>query len=300
MKATCYDLLSMPSDLYQSAMASLLEEERDTLTKLEAWLQEISGDPGRGDRILENLRSESHLLGDGLWGHTVELTEFLRHCGREHVKSVTDEECQTGYKNSCAAFEGKGLKIEQENLPSILLRYSRNAPLVLELIEPFLPDRAKQDALDDTPSMEDAFMWLGSVSWDPSLIEESLLLGGKEAKMVFATFEHPAGAPRNHAGNMAAALALPRRPRIEEEILVEFSYSTDSVSNHRFPTVADAGWIQEFQPAPEVEPDPARRETCYGRTRPLGPWPPQPELIHENKPFRILNGPPRWVGRYNP
>ncbi|HEV7509699.1 MAG TPA: hypothetical protein VGS07_32805 [Thermoanaerobaculia bacterium] len=292
----------MPSDLYRSAVASLLEEERETLTILEAWLQdlqEISGDPGRGDCILKNLQSESHLLGDGPWGHVAELAEFLRQCGREHAQGVTEKERQLGYKDSCASFEGKGFKIEQENLPGTLLRYSRNAPLVLELIEPFLPDRAKQDALYDPLSLEDAFTWLSSASWNPSLIEDGLLLGGKEAKMVFATFEHPVGAPRNHAGNMAAALALPRRPRIEEEILVEFSYSTDSVSNYRFPTVADAGWIQEFQPAPELEPDPARRETCCGWTRPLGPWPPQPELVHENKSLRILDGPPRFVGRYN-
>jgi hypothetical protein len=281
----------MPSDLYRSAVASLQAEERDTLTTFETWLP---------DRLLENLRSESHLVGDNAWGHSAALKEFLLWCAREHANVDMDEERQRGYEGSCTSFEGKGLRIEPHHLPGTLLRYSRNAPLVLELIEPFLPDRAKQDALDDTLSLEDAFRWLSPVAWNPSLIEESLLLGGKEAKMVFATFEHPAGAPRNHAGRMAAALALPRRPRTEGEILVEFSYSTDSVTNHRFPTVADAGWIQEFQPAPEEEPDSARRETCYGRTRPLGPWPPQPELVHENKPLRILEGPPRFVGRYNP
>jgi hypothetical protein len=279
----------MPSTLYQSAVASLLEDERESLSTFETWLPE---------RIRENLRSESHLVGDHPWGHDVALTEFLRQCAREHGKVATDPERQTCYEGSCTSFEGKGLRIERDHLPGTLLRYSRHEPTVLDLIERVLTDRVKQEVIDKKVTLEEAFVRLGSVSWDPTLVEDLRLGGGA---MVFATFEHPAGAPRNHAGNMAAALALPPGPRVKEKILVEFSYPTGSVSNHRFPTVADAGWVEEFQPAPEVEPDPVRRENCHGWTRPLDTRPrqqPQPELVHENGSLRVLDGPPRFVGRY--
>jgi hypothetical protein len=115
---------------------------------------------------------------------------------------------------------------------------------------------------------------------------------------IFATFEHPAGAPRDDAEALSRALALPlwQGPRSKMEILVEMSYPTDAVADYRFPTAADAGWIHLFHPAPEEEPDSGRPETCCGWTAPLGPYPPQPEIVHDNAGLQVLSEPPRFVG----
>jgi hypothetical protein len=115
---------------------------------------------------------------------------------------------------------------------------------------------------------------------------------------VFATFEHEAGAPRHDAAELSRALALPlwQSPRTGMEILFELSYATDDVEDHRFPTVADARWLHLFRPAPEQEPDGTVHASCYGWTEPLGPYPAQPEIVHDNAPLQVLSGPPRFVG----
>ena len=120
-----------------------------------------------------------------------------------------------------------------------------------------------------------------------------------KADCVFATFEHPGGAPRDDALGMAEALALPlmASPVSVDEFLVELSYPTNSVRNHRFPTVADAGNHPLFEPAREVAPNPAAPETCTGWTKPLGKHRPQAEIVHGNDSLRILNRAPRLVGR---
>ncbi|MBW8875455.1 MAG: hypothetical protein JF614_10880 [Acidobacteria bacterium] len=275
------------SDLYQRAVASLLEEERESLTVLETWLP---------DRLPENLRSESHLLGDRPWGDPAELAKFLRCCSREHAKVETDEERRTGYQGSCTSFEGKGLPIERDRLPDRLLRYSRSDTVTRALIKKALGRQAKGSLNRELISIDEALAGLSTFSWDPRRMGEEDRLG--RGKMVFATFEHPAGAPRDSAQGMAEALALPRGP-LKDEFLLEFSYPTDSVTNHRFPTVAEAGWVPEFQPALEVRPDPARPDTCWGQTRPRGSSTPQPELVHGNASLRVLDRPPRFLGRFN-
>ena len=277
----------MPSTLYQSAVASLLKDEKESLSTFEAWLPE---------RIRENLRSESHLLGDRPWGHAAELAELLRRCALEHGKVATDTERQTCYEGSCTSHEGKGFPIERDRLPERLLRYSRSGTVVRTLLRKALGRQAKKNLNRGLISVDEALVGLGTSPWDPKRMGEEDRLG--RGKMVFATFEHPAGAPRDSAQGMVDSLALPLGPS-KNEILLEFSYTADSVTNHRFPTVADAGWIPEFQPASEVEPDSARPETCCGWTRPRGAWPPQPEVVHGNGPLRILDHPPRFVGRFN-
>jgi hypothetical protein len=134
-------------------------------------------------------------------------------------------------------------------------------------------------------------------AWDPSRLTKADRLG--EARCVFATFEHPGGAPRDDALGIAEALALPLMTSTTsvDEWLVEFSYPTDKVTDHRFPTVADAGEHALFEPAPEVAPDPAAPKTCTGWTRPLGKHRPQPEIAHRNDSLRVLNRAPRLVGR---
>jgi hypothetical protein len=118
-------------------------------------------------------------------------------------------------------------------------------------------------------------------------------------RVVFATFEHKAGAPRSSALAMIEALALPVLVRIsgDEEILFELTYETDSVADYRFPTVADAGSWHLFEPAQEWAPDPVAPATCWGWTKPVGTHPPQPEIVHSNESLRILRASPRFLGR---
>jgi hypothetical protein len=103
----------------------------------------------------------------------------------------------------------------------------------------------------------------------------------------------------NDARALAEALALPClvEPRTADELLIELSYPTRAVGEMRFPTVADAGLVHLFRPAPEIEPSSGEPETCYGWTEPIGAHPPQPEVVHVNASVRVLDRPPRFVGR---
>jgi hypothetical protein len=65
---------------------------------------------------------------------------------------------------------------------------------------------------------------------------------------------------------MAEAFALPLRPSATGTLLFEFSYLRDKADNHRFPTVADAGFIHLFRPAREVPPDSAKRRSADSST----------------------------------
>jgi hypothetical protein len=134
-----------------------------------------------------------------------------------------------------------------------------------------------------------------AASWDLVVIDDLRLAKGTA---VFATFEHPGGAPRDDAPALAQALALPTRT--DEALLIELSYPTKAVNDTRFPTVADAGLMPRFRPAPEVEPSSGYPETCCGWTEPLGAQPPQPELVHANAALTVLDRPPRLVGRVPP
>jgi hypothetical protein len=155
-----------------------------------------------------------------------------------------------------------------------------------------------RDAFDrETLPPETAFSRL-RVLWSASRLKATDRLRPKEEDKIFATFEHPAGAPRDEATALSRALALPfwQRLRTGLEILVELAYRTDAVEGYRFPTVADSGWVHLFRPAPDEAPASERSASCCGWTEPLGPYPPQPEIIHDNAPLRVLSGPPRFVG----
>lgn len=288
----------MASNLYQLAVAALAAAERESLTQFEDWLADFSdsvaGRPIRGDQVRENLRAESHLTGDGDFGDCSTLADFLKACLEEHARASSDLERYGCFGQTCRAHHGRGLRIERSHLPDALLRYLRSREMVDIVIERVLGESAREDLRNGIMSLEDVFSRL-TLFWDSDAMTDDDRLGAGTS--VFATFEHNTGAPRADASAMAQALGLPVRPG-REEILIEVSYSTDSVRNHRFPTIADAGWTHEFQPSSEVAPDPAVPETCCGWTRPLGSWPPQPELVHENRSLKILSAPPRLVGRY--
>jgi hypothetical protein len=246
--------------------------------------------------LAANLRNESHLVGDGAFGDTNKLASFLKELGKRHARAKSMLAREKRYNSTCRKFELKGLAIPRPHLPDALLRYSTSRTLAAKIVERLLGKAARWAFDNGTMTPEDAFARLVPAWASSRLTPKDRLSRGTG---VFATFDHAAGAPRGDARAMSEALALPvaaaglRR----DEILYEFAYATDSVDNHRFPTVADAGRSHLFEPAPEVEPEPANAATWWGWTRPLGARPPQPEIVHANESLRILKSPPRFVGR---
>jgi hypothetical protein len=287
----------VPSNLYQSALASLDKAESSSLKDFEQWIAGyVKDDLGRmieGKGILANIREESHLLGRGAFGECAELAAFLNRCALGFPGVATDEDRYSEYESACSAHEGRGMPVERTRLPDNLLRYSKSHRAVLDLVETFLGQSARLDFERGTYRPEEAFAELAT-QWDSARALGRLAAGA----IAFATFEHNGGAPRDDAQALAQALALPVRS--SDKILIEYSYPTDSVGNHRFPTVADVGWMHEFQPAPELAPDSSRPETQVGWTRPIGGGVSQPELVHGNEALHVLDRPPRLVGRLNP
>ena len=289
----------MPSNLFTQALGSLTEEEREAFGRWEELVRDHSGfppdQPTKGARILENFREEAHLVGDGSFGDPSEMTAFLRRCISGLDLSAEPAARHKSYEDTCQEFAGRGLRVSREHLPEGLLRYSESQTLAATLVQRMLGKRAR-DAFDlKTLPPEMAFARLRS-RWRVSHLDPKDRLGrGKE---VFATFEHPSGAPREDAEALSRALALPlwQRRREDLTILIELTYPTDAVEDHRFPTVADSGWIQYFRPAPEEVPNGERPDSCCGWTEPLGSYPKQPEIIHDNAPLQVLSEPPRLVG----
>ena len=275
-----------------------MDDERTAFESWTSWLETHAlSSPGGsqdGAKVLENLQAEAHLVGDRSFGDPSELAELLRCCA-SRLAPLPLSERPAGYDGVCQEYGGRGLRVPREHLPDGLLRYSNSRTMAADLIERMLGKRAR-DAFDrGALPPETLFARLRS-RWAASRLAATNRLGRGEE--VFATFEHPAGAPRDDAEALSRALALLmwQGPRSKIEILVEMSYPTDAVTDCRFPTAADAGWIHLFRPAPEEEPDSGRLETCCGWTAPLGPYPPQPEIVHDNAGLQILNEPPRFVG----
>jgi hypothetical protein len=288
----------VPSNLYRQALGSLSDDERTAFASWTSWLEaHTSSSPDgvrNGAKILENLQEEAHLVGDRSFGDPSELAELLRCCA-SRLDPLPLPERPTGYDGVCQEYGGRGLRVPREHLPDGLLRYTSSRSLASDLIERMLGKRAR-DAFDRGALPPEALFARLRSRWAESRLATTNRLGRGDE--VFATFEHPAGAPRDDAEALSRPLALPmwQGPRSKIEILVEMSYPTDAVMDYRFPTAADAGWLHLFRPAPEEEPDDARPETCCGWTAPLGAYPPQPEIVHKNAGLQVLSEPPRFVG----
>jgi hypothetical protein len=281
----------MPSRLFDEAVASMESDERRAFEQFERRLAKTMVPPG--DRLVENLRSESHLVGDGDFGESAELSSFLRTCGAKHDPSAEAAAC---YEATCRGHELRGLGIPLDHLPPRLLRYSRSRTLAGKMIEKILGKRARGD-FDNDLFVEDTLAELAA-AWYPGALVDSQL-GAEGTALVFATFEHTASAPRDDPRALTQALALNfwGSPRTRDELVIELSYPTRSITNTRFPTVADVGLSHLFRPAPEVPPSAGKKNTWYGWTEPLGGQPPQPELVHANAPVSVLDRSPRFVGR---
>jgi hypothetical protein len=281
----------MPSRLFDEAVASLESDERRAFEKFERQLARTI--VSHGGRLVENLRSESHMVGDGDFGEPAELASFLRTCGAKHDPSVDAGAC---YDATCRGHELRGLGIPLDHLPPRLLRYSRSRTLAGKMIERLLGKRARGD-FDNDLFVEDTMAELAA-AWHPGVLIDAQL-GAEDAVLVFATFEHSAAAPRDDPRALTQALALNfwGGPRTRDELVIELSYPTRAVTDTRFPTVADVGLGYLFRPASEVPPSPGKENTWYGWTEPLGGQPPQPELVHANAPVSVLDRSPRFVGK---
>lgn len=288
-----YDILvRVSSRLFESAVSLLDPAERHSL---EALQEELEATRLSSDRqLVVNLQSEAHLVGDEDFGDAAALESFLRACGSGRGSPGG---ARTRYESSCLDHQIRGLQIPPSRLPKRLLRYTTSRHLASTLIERVLGIRARFD-FDTDLGTSDLFAELAA-SWDSGGLR-GVSLGRSAA--IFATFEHPAGAPRADARAMSEALALPfwGNARTGDELLIELSYPAGEVSETRFPTVADAGLMHLFRPAPEVEPTSSDATTWQGWTKPVGPYPPQPEIVHANASATILDRPPRFVGRVPP
>jgi hypothetical protein len=123
-------------------------------------------------------------------------------------------------------------------------------------------------------------------------------MGLASGSTVFATFRHAGSPPDCDPGAISDAFALPLVPPASglETILVRFNYETSSVSDYRFPTVADVGWFDLFWPAPYRWPNVGDPKTLVGWTKPLNSQKPQPEIVHSNASLTVLTAPPFFVG----
>ena len=286
----------MPSNLYAGARAMLGGTDKSSLAAFDRWLQRVrarsTGDPVDGGQLCVNLKAEAHLTGTGAFGDTTELTGFLTRCAQAHRVTKGVQPRVDGYAKTCDAHASKGTHIPTAHLPPRLLRYSTSRFAAALLVERVLGKVARIQFDAGSLSPEDAFRRIERRWRAAAMTPADRLSGGPT---VWATFRHKKGTPRHDAKSMADALALP--VRTAGTILLEFAYAMNKVSNHRFPTVADAGLIHLFRPAPEVAPDPAKRRTCWGWTHPLGGQPAQPEVVHDNACLSVLRRAPRFIGR---
>jgi hypothetical protein len=284
----------MPSRLYTEARNSLSRTETRQVEDFQSWLSACAEPAFDGARVALNLQEEAHLVGDDGFGVPSELAAFLRECGAAHAKASSKSNRRAALRAACSRFELRGLNVERAHLPPRLLRYSANVNLAASLIERVLGKSARLNFENGTLSPADAFKQMAR-RWKFSMKAPERLSG---ALAVFATFDHPGGAPRNDAARLANAMALPAilRAGTGDQMLFEFAYDRDSVRGHRFPTVADAGDFHLFLPAAEIPPDPSVPQSLCGWTKPLGGEPCQPEIVHENATFDIVKDAPRFVG----
>jgi hypothetical protein len=288
----------MSSKLYTSARSTLSAAEKKSLAAFDSWLKRVrvksNGDPVDGRQLCANLKAEAHFTGAGAFGDATELAAFLARCAQAHRLTKGMAKRVDGYVQTCDAHGAKGLPIPIARLRPNLLRYSTSKYAAAVIIERVLGKVARIEFDAGRLSPEDAFKRIAARWGSTSMTPVEKLSGGS---VVWATFRQKKGTPRDDANDLAQALALPLPPRPSGTLLFELAYPAAKVSNHRFPTVADAGLIHLFRPAREVPPDPSRKRTWWGWTNPLGGWPAQPEIVHDNASLQVLRRAPRFVGR---
>lgn len=282
----------MSSKLYKKATVLLTPPQRSAFGDFIDWLGNYASPAVRGAKLKKNLENESHLTGNEAFGDERVLAGFLAKCGSTYRNAATDQDKADRYARVCNAHQGEGLRIPADRLPDSLQRYSVSKKLFMALVEYILGDAAKKDVDDGNLSVSEAFRLLAA-DWNSAHLPGEKLGGGRH---VFATFGASQTIPAG-ARALLEALASPvLLPPSKDVILFELEYAADSVTDHRFPTVADAELVHFFEPAQERKPVPSKPDTCYGWTKPVGSQDPQPEIVHKNAFVWILNQSPKFIG----
>lgn len=283
---------TMSSKLYKKAAGLLATPQKSAFDDFIKWLGNYGSPAGRGAKLRRNLEDEAHLTGNEAFGDERALAVFLEKCGSTYRKTAADQDKADRYARVCNTHQGKGLKIPVSHLPGLLKRYSVSKKLFTALVEYVLGDTAKKDVDDGNLSFSEAFRLLAA-DWNPANLPDEKLGGGNH---VFATFDASQTIPTDPI-ELLNALAHPVLLRTGQDvILFELEYATNSVTDHRFPTVADAELVHFFEPAQERAPVPRKPDTWYGWTKPLNGQPRQPEIVHKNASVRILNQSPKLIG----
>jgi hypothetical protein len=285
----------MHSALYQNARASLADGERQRLSDMETWLFNFAHDHiaglSRGERLLDILRAEAHLVGNDAFGNSETFASFLRACIQE---SITND-WETALSDACAHHRLNGLRIPPDHIPESLYRYTTSRTLLAELVSLLLGAVARIAFDNGDLAPVDACAALEG-QWNPAMLSRLRLARGNA---VFATFDSTDYPLIADAASLSKSLALLfwERPRTCDEILLELHYEKSSVENHRFPTIADAHWDNPlFLPAPEIDPKEDDPHTWCGWTSPLGGESKRPEIVHQNSSLDMLATSPKFIG----
>jgi hypothetical protein len=287
----------LPSQLYEAAYGLLAADAQQSLHTFRehftAHSRKIDGDTAQ---IWSNIEAESHMTVPHGFGDSTTYGRFLAACGG--IGATDHETLCEHYSGACQLFAGQGLDIPAARLPELLFRYSRSVTGFAKALNSSRGSVARDMAVSKTVNYREAFeklarQWSGGV-YPPDTVR---LAGRLDTLYAWATFDHPATqVDRSNPTAVIDALALPiSNDPAGDNIVYEMKYHRDMVTGHRFPTVADAGMMAEFRPAPEVQPDPTDSRACCGWTHARGGEQNQPEILHNNAPVNICLSAPRLI-----
>jgi hypothetical protein len=297
----------MPAALYFSAKSvaeSAGPDIADLLGKFESWLfssLEVAMPwHSTGAQLVENLREEAHFCGDASYGDPNDFALFLIDCAREFSIATSEYDKCVAYRKVCQRHTRKGSKILVGALPTILIRICGSPAILVMALQRMVGDAAVEQLKRKEISILDAEE-LVRVNWDPSLFDPSDCLARGDT--VFATLYSSALLALD-AQSVAECLGLPcatspSTGRIRSWHITACEYNATAVSNHRFPTIADAETFPGFRPAPDLIPDRSDSSSCFGWTKPIGTGDPQPELVHNNSSLRVARAPIRYLGSFD-
>ena len=300
-----YNTATMPSTLYMQAKGEISRRDPAMAGQFEAFEQWLSNSEhvsvpkhSTGERLLDNLRQEAHLCGESGYGDHSELAAFMEDCALLFGRAASEEERVQMFARSCEKYYRRGLRIPLAVLPPLLERYvSHRKAIELLLNRTAGPVAATQFRMEQISII--VAEKLIQENWAYSRFRDEDKLA--RDVMVFAAPVRGKWPDNTDALAIAESFGLPIAfgDGVERfHNLVRYEYDTHAVSNHRFPTFADAGRFPGFLPAPETCPDPKSPDTCWGWTKPLGRNEKRPEIIHDNASLRVLKSPIRYVGSF--
>src|SRR6266853_1043419 len=173
----------MPTKLYRKACLRLKPPEKQALAKMLRWVASHFRVPATtidGKRLGQNLRTESHLCGDAIFGNPTILAQFLRQllkCGRLPTRTRKREE---KYEEAYRTFAARGVRIPASHLPDRFLRYCASTRTAIEVIEVTLGKTARFDFERGNVPAADVFHQI-SMNWTPGALASLTLTRGTVA-----------------------------------------------------------------------------------------------------------------------